>query len=171
MRAIAALSILFVACSGDDSTDPSACGDLDGPGDDSGDLPDIRGTWSSIFGTGIFQENCAITGMKQNDMDWINGSSFTVEGRVPDTLLATFISEPDEEFWGVMNDRGGVVFTGIHMHEGYAMDVTFGGLLYESHDLDRVRIEGSVYMGVDGSGDGYLDCNLNGDFIGNQSGT
>jgi hypothetical protein len=171
MRAVVALSVLCAACNGGDSSDLSECGDLDGPGTDSGDLPDIRGDWSSIFGTGIFEQDCDIGGMKQEDMDWINGGSFKVEGRVPDTLLAEFEGEDGEEFWGVMNDRGGIVFTGIHMHEGYAMDVTFGGLLYHSHDLDRERIEGFVWLGVDKSGDGYIDCHLSGDFIGNKSGT
>jgi hypothetical protein len=41
--------------------------------------------------------------------------------------------------------------------------------LYHSHDLDRTRIEGFAWMGVDKSGDGYIDCHLSGDFIGNKS--
>ena len=169
MRAVVALSVLCAACNGGDSSD-AACGDLDGPGTDSGDIPDIRGDWSSIFGTGIFEQDCDIGGMKQEDMDWINGGSFKVEGRVPELMLAEFVGEDGEEFWGVMNDHGGVIFTGIHRHEGYQMDVSFGGLLYHNHDLDRTRIEGFVWMGVDKSGDGYIDCHLSGDFIGNQSG-
>jgi hypothetical protein len=170
MRAVLALSVLCAACNGGDSSDGS-CGDLDGPGTDSGDIPDIRGNWSSSFGTGIFEEDCAIGGMKQDDMDWINGGSFKIEGRVPELMLAEFEGEDGEEFWGVMNDHGGVIFTGMHHHEGYQMDVSFGGLLYHSHDLDRVRIEGFAWMGVDKSGDGYIDCHLSGDFIGNQSGS
>ena len=170
MRAVVALSVLCAACNGGDSSDGS-CGDLDGPGTDSGDIPGIRGSWGSSFGTGIFEQDCDIGGMKQDDMDWINGGSFKVEGRVPELMLAEFEGEDGEEFWGVMNDHGGVIFTGIHHHEGYAMDVSFGGLLYHSHDLDRTRIEGFVWMGVDKSGDGYIDCHLSGDFIGNQSGS
>ena len=173
MRAALALSVLCAACKGDDSA--GSCGDLDGPGSDSGNIPDIRGDWSSSFGTGIFEQDCDIGGMKQNDMDWINGGSFNIEGRVPDRMLATFVGSDGEEFWGVMNDHGGVIFTGFHRHQAtadaYTMDVSFGGLLYHNHELDRDRIEGFVWMGVDKSGDGYIDCHLSGDFIGNPSGS
>jgi hypothetical protein len=156
---------------GNDSSDLSVCGDLDGDGTDTGNLPDIRGDWTSSFGTGIFQEDCGIGGMKQDDMDWINGGALLIEGRVPDRMIATFQGEDGEEFWGVMNDYGGVVFTGIHMHQGYEMHVSFGGQLYESVDLGRTRLEGIAYLGVDSSGDGNLDCHLSGDFVGNKSGT
>jgi hypothetical protein len=173
MRAVVALSVLCAACNGGDSSDGS-CGDLDGPGADSGNIPDIRaGSWSSSFGTGIFEQDCDIGGMKQDDMDWINGGSFTIEGQVPDLMLATFEGGDGEKFWGVMNSQGGVIFTGIHHFQAtdddYNLDVSFGGLLYHNHDLDRDRIEGFAWMGVDKSGDGYIDCHLSGDFIGNQS--
>lgn len=160
-----------VGCNGkSDTASDALCGDLDGPdGADTGNLPNILGTWTSSFGTELFVEDCAIGGMKQEDMDWINGGAMEVRGTVPHEFYATFDRADDELYWGVMNQYGGVVFTGVHMHDGYEMQVSFGGQFYENAYQERVKIEGFAYMAVDSSGDGEFDCRLNGDFVGNQS--
>jgi hypothetical protein len=159
--------LVCAACGKGDDSDVSACGDVDGAGTDTGDIPNLRGDWTSSFGLNSFEETCAVSGMQQHDMFWINGAALEIKGQAPDRLLAVY---DDEEFWGVMNEGGGLAFSGIHDHNGYDMNVTFGGLAYHNDVLGQDRIEGFVYMGVDASGDGHLDCHLSGDYVAIKSG-
>ena len=171
----ALLLLALVGCKGgeDSSTGGSGdeCGDLDGAdGTDTGNLPNILGNWTTTFANQIDFETCGITGLKPEDMDWLNGSALEVDGTPPDRLYAEFTRLPEERFYGLESSHGGVVFSGIHEEQGYQMSVSFGGLLYDNVQLGRIEIRGHAYLGVDLTGDGALDCGLQGDFTMYKSG-
>lgn len=166
---------LSAGCSsGTDSSQPAAddaCGDLDGGGTDTGDLPNILGNWTSTFANQLDWETCGITGLKPSDMDWINGSAFSIGGTPPGNLYAVFTRAEDERFYGIESSHGGVVFSGIHIEQDYALHVSFGGLLFTNDQTGRTEIRGHAYMGVDSVGDGALNCGLQGDFTAYKSGS
>lgn len=171
-----AICALVVGCfggkGGDTGAGDGACGDLDGPGGDTGDIPDILGSWTTSFGRQSFFENCSITGLKQEDLGWIDGAVMRIKGQVPDNIAAEFDSEDSERFYGLENAAGGVVFTGSHEQDGYTMTVSFGGLLYtNAYQGDRARIDGFGFLGVDSLGDGAVDCWLQGEFTAIKSGS
>ncbi len=169
-----ALSAGSLGCSGlggdeDSAEDEGNCGDLDGDGTDSGDLPNILGTWTTTFGSETWYDECDITGLGRSDMTWINGAAMTIDGRPPDDLFVEFRDE-EEQYWGLENTRGGVVFTGIHEDEGYELNVSFGGLLYHNAYLERDEIAGHGFIGIDVIGDGFIDCGITGNFSARKSG-
>lgn len=151
------------------STD--ACGDPDGDGGETGDVPNILGKWTTTFGTYEYdRQMCDLPGLEQDDMHWINGY-MEIGGRIPDNLIATFDGDEDEQFWGIENEHGGVVFTGTHVIDGHTLYVSVGGLLYQSPQVDREYIRGFGYIGVDkDSEDTVIDCWLQGDFVASKSG-
>jgi hypothetical protein len=146
------------------------CGDIDGDGSDTGDLPNVLGNWTTTFGLSLFDDTCNIQGINQDEMTWINGAAMEVDGRAPDQLYVTFDSSSDEKFWGVMNGSGGIVFTGHHEMEGYDLNVTFGGLLFDNTYQDRDQIQGHATMAIDSTGSGSIDCFVQGDFVAKKSG-
>jgi len=167
--------VMLAGCSGD-GTDSSAqdtteCGDLDGAGTDTGDLPNILGNWTSVFANQIDFETCGITGLKPEDMDWINGAAFSIKGTPPSGLYAEFTRTDGERYYGIESSHGGVVFSGLHEEQGYEMHVSFGGLLFYNDLTGRTEVRGHAYMGVDSTGDGVIDCGLQGDFTAYKSGS
>jgi hypothetical protein len=166
-----------VACGGnggseDSSESESECGDLDGPdGTDTGNIPDLLGNWTTVFGTEWFEESCGIADLHQTSETWISGGALEIEGRVPDNLWGTFSGASDETFWGVQSLYGGVVFSGVHDHSGGTLYVSFGGLAF--YDVYRTRnvIEGFGYFGVDSNDDGDIDCDARGNFTAYKSGS
>lgn len=175
MHKWALLCVLTIGCSGNkDSAMPtteSTCGDLDGAGTDTGNLPNILGNWTSTFANQIEWETCGIAGLKPDDMDWINGAAFSIDGTPPAGLYATFTRTEGERFYGIESSHGGVVFSGIHIEQGYEMHVSFGGLLFDNVQTGRVELRGHAYMGVDSLGDGDITCGLQGDFTAYKSGS
>ena len=114
MRTLGLLLVAGCFGKGEDTSpgDDSECGDIDGSGGETGDVPDIRGGWTSTFGLYEFYDGCDITGLKQDDMDWINGASLDIDGRIPDNLTLIFSRTPEEVFYGLESIHGGVVFAG-----------------------------------------------------------
>ena len=159
------LSVGMLSCGdgGADDTGPfdPECGDLDGIGTDTGDLPNILGDWTVTVGKWYFQESC---GLSDDELkDWINGA-MEVKGRVPDSLYALF-GDDEERFYGLESGHGGVVFSGIHTSDEYGeLNVSFGGHLYNDVYRDKVVIEGFAFIGIDTTGDGEIDCPARGDF-------
>ena len=165
-----------LACGGGDGVDSSEassdCGDLDGPdGTDTGNIPDLMGSWTTVFATEWFDESCGISDLDQGTEGWISGGAMRIEGRAPDGLWATFTAEEDEVFWGLESSHGGVVFSGIHGHSGGTMHVAFGGLAYYDIYRDKAVIEGFAYMGMDTNEDGEIDCDARGNFTAYKSGS
>ena len=170
----------IVSCGKDDGDEDSAeasgpsadeCGDIDGIGGDTGDVPNILGAWTATFGTNQYNGGaCSVDGLEAADMKaWMDGV-MVIDGRVPAQIFATFNSS-EERFFGIENENGGVVFTGVKDFGGHTLYVSVGGLLYNQPAVDRDEIRGFGYIGVDLDGaDNVIDCWLQGDFRAIRSG-
>lgn len=156
--------------SGGSLTDADSCGDVDGEGGDSGDVPNIYGKWTVSFGHHLYDDNdCNLENLSQSDMKWFN-SNMEIDGRPPD-VYAYFDDDDEERFYGQINSSGGVVFTGMREQAGHNLYLSVGGLLYEVPQVDRDEIRGFGYVGVDIDGeDAVIDCWLQGDFVAKKSG-
>jgi len=173
-------SVAVGGCGKDDDEDSSGassgpstdeCGDIDGAGGDTGDVPNILGAWTATFGTNQYNGGaCSVDGLEAEDMKaWMDGI-MQIDGRVPDQLFVTFNNHEDR-FFGLENQNGGTVFTGIKEFGGHTLYVSVGGLLYTQPAVDRDEIRGYGYIGVDLDGaDGVIDCWLQGDFRAIRSG-
>lgn len=148
-------------------TGASECGDLDGPGGETGDLPTITGFWTTTFGSKSFYDDCNVSDLSESDLDWINGGVMEIKGSPPDNLAADF---DEDRFYGLLNDYGGTTFAGVYSLNGFELHVSFGGLLYYNEHQERARIDGAGFMGVDLDEDGSIDCGLRGDFTAQRSG-
>ena len=149
-------SLTLLSCGGgSDSADVDAhdiCGDVDGPGGDTGDVPNVLGAWTVSFGQNEYNDGyCDVEGLEQSDWSWINGY-MDIGGRIPDMLVATFDGVEDEQYWGLENHLGGIVFTGVKEKSGHVLYVSVGGHLYEQPAVDRDEIRGFGYVGVDKEG-------------------
>ena len=144
----------------------TACGDVDGDGGDSGNVPDILGDWSLTFGAYSYDDyTCELEGLEQDDFTWFNGN-MEIKGYVPDGLYAIFDDNNDEVFPGLENEHGGVVFSGTKVHQGHRLYMTIGGLVYNEPQVDRDVIRGFGYVGVDeDSEDTVIDCWIQGDVV------
>ena len=149
-----------------------ACGDPDGSGGDTGDVPNILGKWTATFGQYVYDSAaCTVEGLQQDDMTWLNGA-MDIAGRIPDQLYAYFDGDDSERFFGLEASTGGVVFSGTHEQDGHTLYTSFGGLLYQVPQVERNEIRGFGYIGVDiDSADGAIDCWIQGDFIAKKSGS
>ncbi len=174
------LSASAFGCKGDDDDSSGSsggglsaaeCGDPDGDGGDTGDVPNILGKWTVTFGESVYADNaCTLAGLEQDDMTWINGN-MEVKGRIPDNLYAIFDDNDEDRFYGVEDSQGGVVFTGTKVVSGHTLYVSVGGLLYEQPQVDRDELRGFGYMGVDEDGaDTTIDCWIQADFRATKSG-
>ncbi len=172
-------AILFgvlAGCNNDDdsSSDPGdgcdcSCGDVDGSGGDSGDMPNLLGAWTSSFGDQRFFENCHIEDLHSDSERWIN-SVLTIAGQPLANLEGRFEDEEEERFYGVVSGYGGVAFAGTHSRsDGHLMKMGLGGLLYSDEYRDYDVIEGFVYLGVDLGADGAIDCEARGDWSAKES--
>lgn len=148
-------------------TGQGECGDIDGPGGETGDLPSITGFWTTTFGTKAFYDDCEVGGISESEMDWIDGAVMEIKGTPPDNLAADF---DEDRFYGLLNDYGGTTFAGQYSLNGYDLSVSFGGLLYYNEHQERAKIDGAAFVGVDLDDDGSIDCGLRGDFTALQSG-
>ena len=175
------VGLMVSACSGrsdsgDEGESAEECGDIDGSGTDTGNIPNILGNWNTTFGLQDEDENCSIPGLKPDDMSWINGASVDIDGTPPANMVAEFAGEDGERFYGLISSHGGVVFSGIYTafaddQEAYDLHVSFGGLLYYNELLGISEIKGHAYMGIDSNDDGSLDCGLQGNFTAKKAGS
>lgn len=159
------IALLLCSCGDDSGVDSGPfdpeCGDLDGDGTDTGDLPDVLGSWTVTFGKWYFAESCNLDDSELKD--WINGS-MQIKGRAPDGLYAVF-GNSEERFYGLEASHGGVVFSGQHESSLYGtIRASVGGHAYKDVYRDRTVIEGFGFVGVDTTGDGEIDCPARGDF-------
>ncbi len=73
---IAVMAVL--SCKGSDDTalvdEFDICGDVDGPGGDTGDVPNVLGKWTVTFASNLYDDGaCDVEGLEQDDWTWING--------------------------------------------------------------------------------------------------
>jgi hypothetical protein len=150
--------------------DTSSCGDVDGPGGDTGDVPDVLGKWTTTFGMNLYDSGlCNVSGLELDDLHWLQGA-LEIDGRTPDMLYIDI--DEDTRMWGLLNHLGGIVLTGTKVQQGHTLYISIGGHLYEQPQLDRMEIRGFGYIGVDlDSADTAIDCWLQGDLIMKKSGS
>jgi hypothetical protein len=169
---IAAL-LALLACS--DATDTAltgeACGDIDGSGTDTGDVPDVGGSWTSTFASNYYDDDCTAANLSATSETWIG--AFTVGGAAPAGLYLYWgprDNPTSERFDGAMDPLGGLTFSGVRSHPAGTLHTQFGGLLYEDALSGRVTIRGSATLGLDADGDGAIDCTARGSWTAFQSG-
>ena len=151
------ISWLFLACGGDEETagggEATSCGDLDGKGGDTGDIPDVLGSWSKQeFGLNAYVVGCDISGVSQeSEGQWIE--TLNVEGRVPDALYAWFGVEETEDteyFYGALDKGGGITFSGTHADAAGTVYANFSGLVFTDTAVDgKTVIRGSATLAYD----------------------
>jgi hypothetical protein len=170
------LGACALGCHGrDDETGPQDpdchCGDPDGNGTDTGDIPDLWGNWTTSFGNQLYFDDCGIPDLSDTSETWINNAAMHIGGYAPDGFYAYFGSDDDERFQGIVSQYGGVAFSGPHARrDGYTAYVSFGGLAFHDEYRDRDMIEGFCYMGLDLTGDGTIECRARGEFTAYKSG-
>jgi len=168
------LILLLLACgSGDGDSDDvgttEACGDVDGPGTDTGNIPNILGNWTSSFATAFYDDGtCAVEGLNQSSESWIG--AFELVGSPTSSFYVTFADRPDERFWGSLDPMGGISLTGEHDHPGGRMIGHFGGIVLHDQYLDTDVIEGAAVLAMDVDGDLLVDCSVRGSWKAYKSG-
>lgn len=162
---------LLLGCAGEpgDDTGPAedVCGDPDGSGTDTGDIPNVLGAWTSTFAQNFYDDDCSTGNLNEDSEGWIG--AFTLDGRAPDALYLEFNSA-DERYWGAMDRHGGVTFAGQHTHSEGTLHVQLGGLVYRDQYQDRDVIDGAAFLGLDTDGDGAIDCRAKGSWKAFKSG-
>lgn len=165
---------LLLACSSDDALDTGvdpACGDVDGAGSDTGDIPTVTGSWTSQFATDFYDDDCTAANLSATSETWIG--AFTVSGSAPGNLYVYWgprDNPTSERFWGAMDPRGGITFSGTREHPAGTLYTQFGGLVYDDALQGRVTIRGSAMLGLDADGDGQIDCAARGSWTAFRSG-
>lgn len=133
------------------------CGDVDGDGTDTGNVPDLAGSWSTSFAQDFYDDSCSASDLSQTSETWI--AAMQVQGSVPSLAMQFGVSgSSDERFYGMVDRNGGVTFAGTHAHPSGTLYTQFGGLVYHDQYLDHDVIDGSAFLGLDADGDGVIDC-------------
>lgn len=164
----------LVACgdvvdSADDGTDTDVCGDPDGAGTDTGNIPNVLGGWTTTFGVSYWDDNCSVSNFDENTEAGWAGEAFEVKGSLPYSLYAEFQDDPSNRFAVALDERGGYSMTGIHIHSEGTIYAQFGGLVYVGAD-GRQNIDGSAFLGLDADGDQVIDCYARASWSPNKSG-
>lgn len=155
--------LVLLACNGggDSATGGVAqeCGDVDGDGGDTGDVPSLTGTWTtSTFAGAWWEDLCTAENFNEDSETWIG--AFYVEGEAPANLYVYFgpSGEPrTDRFWGAVDKYGGVSFSGQVDHTEGTLHAQFGGKTFVDGN-DRTNIVGSAFLGLDVDADDVLDC-------------
>ena len=169
---VCGIAMLFCAIgcgNGGDSGDECFTGDIDGIGTDTGNIPQLYGSWTTTFASRSFYDECDIEGLGRNDFDWLKSGAMEIGGRVDDVDV-TFAGASEANFKATMSSFGGVTISGRHIFRGQELHIAMGGLLFENTQLNLTELEGHVYMGIDTNGDGSVDCGIMGDFNAKSSG-
>lgn len=166
-------SAALVACGGGGDSaraSTSPCGDLDGTGGDTGNLPDLIGRWTVRFAAQLYEDRCGVGGFDQLSEDWLLNTPMEVRGSVPGGLYATF-DRPDEYLWGIESSHGGIVFSGIRQDDLHgAMHVALGGMAYTDPSSGLDVITGFGFIGLELGVEGAISCYARGDFQATKSG-
>lgn len=165
------LAGLLVACAGDgDDTDGalSECGDIDGNGGDTGDVPNTLGNWTASYGGKFLDGNCRSEDVPKETLDFL-AQPFLMEGSARATR-ATFADNPDLALRGTTAPSGALALSGIIVAGGVDLHTAVGGMLYEDAS-GRVRWDGGAFIGADLNGDAIIDCEFNTDWSARKSGS
>lgn len=153
--------LALVSCETPDSSSgapAAACGDPDGSGGDTGDLPSFTGTWNTALANEYWDDNCTAADFDQNSEQYWT-TSMEVSGSAPDGLKSEMGGNPDELFLGKVDRYGGFTMSGRHDHGAGDLYAQFGGLTYRDESLGFDAIRGSAFFGLDVEPpDGSIDC-------------
>ena len=166
------LPLVLLACNGDDDTDPSLagdCGDPDGDGGDTGDVPNLLGSWTGNFGLTFLDGNCPSDKVPKATLDYLE-QPFVIEGSVPSAIVATFANNPDLRLRGTASPSGSWAMSGPIEHTEVTLYTAIGGMLYTDQS-DRAHWDGGVFIGADLNGDAIIDCDFRGDWRARKSGS
>lgn len=164
-----ALTGLVACADGTGTVDETAeeCGDPDGSGGtDTGNIPNVAGSWTSSFAGDGWDDNCTVSGFDESTETWVG--SFKIEGAYP-SYRAAFNNFPDDRFEVAVDARGGLTMTGELVREPGTLYAQFGGLVYKG-TTDRDGIDGSAFFGLDVDDDQLIDCYARASWSANKSG-
>ena len=151
------------------AADTEVCGDLDGSGTDTGDIPNVLGSWATTFGVSYWDDNCTVSGFDENtEAEWA-GEAFEIKGTVPNSLYVEFQDDPSNRYEAAIDARGGLSISGTHAHDAGTIYAQFGGLVYTGND-GRQGIDGSAFLGLDVDADKTIDCYARASWSPNKSG-
>jgi len=159
------LLLAILSCNGATEDSGAAlddsCGDLDGGGGDTGDMPSLHGDWNMSFGDDLWWDDCDIANFGQGTEGWLD-DPFSITGQVPAQFHATL---DGDSYPGLQEPGGGVIFTGTRIDKDLgAVTVSFGGHPYSDAYRDVQVIEGFGFLGIDQDQDGVQDCEVRADF-------
>ena len=173
-RTVSILAALALGCGGPADTAPpiiisvAPCGDVDGTGGDTGDVPDVIGLWTSTFGSELIDSTCTLSGQAVDHFPWLN-TPFEIAGSAP-TGLRLENDGLDGYLFGVESSTGGMVFSGQSDSADGTLHVAVSGLVYQDTIAGRTIWDGMVFIGIDDDGDNNIDCTVRGNWTGIKSG-
>lgn len=171
MRAIALSLFLLGGCAGeDDPTDASVdCGDVDGNGGDTGDVPPLLGDWTSNYGQAFLDGNCRGEDVPKALLDFLEQPSL-LEGSVPNAVRLTFADNQELTLRGSTGKEGAMAMSGVIPAGGVLLHTAIGGMVYEDA-AGRVRWDGGIFIGADLNDDTIIDCEYRADWKARKSGS
>lgn len=175
LTACACLLALVACRGGDDSGDSLTveddCGDVDGPGTDTGNVPSILGNWTSDVGKNMFAEDCGLEGFKAgSDLPFDGAMEF--EGSLPDRLYASFDDNEVEDirFWAVASGKS-VALSGQYESRHGMVHVAMGGMPYWNEYTQRTYIDGFAFFGISTDDDDTtIECTARAEWTATKSG-
>ena len=171
MTRLFCLTLLLVACSGDGDSgvgDDIDCGDPDGNGGDTGDVPSLIGEWTGSYGQVLIDNNCPPEQVPTETLDFLK-QPFSLDGAVPAAIRITFDDNPDLRLRGPAAPSGGLATSGAIEQSQATLYTAIGGMVYED-STGRVRWDGAVFIGADLNGDTFIDCDIRTDWKARKSG-
>jgi len=170
-RLILALSLIaLTGCNGDGDTDfdQAECGDPDGNGGDTGDVPNVLGNWTASYGDAFVDGNCRAEDVPTEVLDFLE-QPFLLEGSTAAARI-TFADNPDLVLRGPVAPTGAMAMSGVIPAGGVNLHTAVGGLVYVDAS-GRTRWDGGVFIGADLNDDTIIDCEFNADWSARQSGS
>ena len=167
-RALFLFAALMACGGGSDATDGAdPCGDPDGDGGDTGDVPNLLGNWTATIGQVVFDGTCQGTDVSRDTLDFLK-QPIMLEGS-PTNLRLTFADDSNLVLRGTASPTGAIAASGIITAAGADLHTAVGGMVYYDAS-DRVRWEGGAFVGVDLNADGIFDCDYRFDWAARKSG-
>ena len=171
-RRLAVLLLVLgtAGCNGGNETDggTAECGDPDGSGGDTGDVPNLLGDWTGSYGGAFLDGNCSSDDVPKEVLDYLK-QPFLVQGS-PTSIRATFGGIDDYTVRGVASPTGSMAMSGVIVAGGVDLHTALGGLLYEDAS-GRIRWDGGAFIGADLNGDAIIDCEFRTDWSARKSGS